>query len=1029
MILKWAPHTGSDGSGRTAVQYLVADRWTKVVAGQKVVELREPKPEILRGDPELVARAIAAAPGKLKYSSAVASLHLNDVDVEKFNSGDPAARAAVSDYIDGWHEAAFSGLPRSAWPPVLVATHTHTKRLELNFLCPRAIMVGDKLRSYNPAPPGPASRRIWNALTDSHNLKNRWADPLDPARERAVRVPDHILKDQRAAGRLALRSTSRKDVRELIADQIARRVDEGEITDRASVLRHLQSAGFEVVRTTKRSITIADPNDVDDHKKRLRLEGPIFVASFDAPTYLAARHREHPGGATQREMLRDEFLITAPERLEKELKFRAQTNHRLASEIAAATPPAEPVNLDADRIYFRRLSEPEPDNPLEFSDDRDASGRIHRRVRDVDAARISPAVARAQPDRAPGRPGPARADSRGATAERPAHAPRSPGGLRLPDAVLARANRTGKVFESKDNLRTLSRRHLDRGSRISAMPLHSDAHDIVEQRGPAALAEMRRRNERDRRLFSQAARLARSEWSLEKRTEWKQRYLDRLYSGPPLDVDLLKDIRYIDTRAREIQFWDGCTVRDEGDKITADWATQSSIELLVAQARAAGWQSVKFTGRDRDVAALVVEAHRLGLSVDGHPAPEPAPSPTAGGAPERPEPEKHMPTPDASTPPKPGRARPQKFIPDPPDYKDRVRRDVDLRALAEAFDYRFDPEKSSKTWPCYKHVVTGRRLLISQKDDRSWIWQDRETKRGGDAFHLAADVLGLDLKADFPRIKRELARFVGSSPSNDRPPPRPLSAADKPGDFSAIRAAWEAAGRVATPDYLTQARMIPPTTLTDQRFADTFRVVRGDVAFPYFNRAGELTGFERRRTPTSPDQPKASFSEGGKVGIWKSNSTEADTALTVCESPIDCMSHYFLNPNRRATTRYVALRTGAEPAAGLREAIRAMPADAVIVGACDAGEAGEGYQMLIEQIAREEGRRFVEHRSRLKKDWNDELRARVTRALAQIDQARQGQAAAPAPIERPAEPAAAQRAEQRAAIEELQEDDGPEPGM
>lgn len=106
-----------------------------------------------------------------------------------------------------------------------------------------------------------------------------------------------------------------------------------------------------------------------------------------------------------------------------------------------------------------------------------------------------------------------------------------------------------------------------------------------------------------------------------------------------------------------------------------------------------------------------------------------------------------------------------------------------------------------------------------------------------------------------------------------------------------------------------------------------------------------------------------------------------------------------------------------------------MPADAVIVGACDAGEAGEGYQMLIEQIAREEGRRFVEHRSRLKKDWNDELRARVTRALAQIDQARQGQAAAPAPIERPAEPAAAQRAEQRAAIEELQEDDGPEPGM
>lgn len=1035
MILKWSKHTGSDGSGRQAVAYLVAPEWKKEVAGVKVLERRMPPPEVLHGDPELVARAIESAPGRLKYSSCVASFHKADIDIQAFNNGDPAARQAVNDYIDGWMDAAYAGLPRSARPPVLVSTHTHASRLELNFLAPRAVLVGDKLKAYNPAPPGPARQRLFNALDDFYNSKNCWADPRDPARERLVKVPDHILKDARAAGRLNLRSTSRKDVREVIADQIARRIDRVEITDRSSIVAHLRAAGFQIVRETKKSITIADPADPADHKKRLRLEGPFFTADFDARRYLDERRRATPQGGTAREIDRMLFRSTAEQRLIKELAFRAQTNAALAAQIAAAVPPVDPIDLDADRIFFNRLPEPEPYNPLESDDDRDRSrSGLYGRARHAEPPRPNiPAAARARPAPGRGRPTGPSAGNPGAGAERPGHAPGRLGALRLPDAILARSRRAGAVFESKDNLCQLSRRHLDRGSRISAMPLHADAHDFLEQRGPPALAEMRRRSQRDRRLASQSARLTREGWSIEKRAEWKQQYLDRLYSGPPLNSDLLLDIRFIDTRAKEIQFWDGCRVRDEGDRIVADWASQSSIELMVAQAQAAGWEPVRFTGRARDVAALVAEAHRQGLSVDGHPGLEPAPTPTATQGPERPDDEEfHMPKPTPSSP-KPSRQQRPKFLPDPPGYLKRLKEEVDLVAVAEKHGFVFDEEKSTKDWPCWRFPATGReprRILIGKNKSDEWVWQDRETKRGGDVFNFLGEQLNLDprIGLEFNQLKREAAKFIGATPpSNDSPPsrsPRPASADDEPRDFSQIRATWAEARRDPAPRYLTDDRQIPHEILADPRFVGSFRIVSNNVAFPYHDAAGAMVGFERRWTPSRPGQAKANYVEGGAVGIWQSNESPLDTELVVCEGPIDCMAyHGLLQKAERSAVRYATIRKGGEPVAALRKAIAALPAGGKVVGAVDNDSAGDDYLQTIRELARELGREFVERRAVHAKDWNDELRYQAELRAREAT-------AAPTQAERAVEPAAAAPiVEPVPPIVEQIEDDYPSPGM
>lgn len=194
MILVWAKH--QSGSAAAAIDYLLDRQVTKLVGRTRTTVHRSPAPEVLRGSPEAVGAYIDGLPFVARYRSATLSMAEEDVPVRLFNAGDPLWRRKVDAAISLFLQVSFSGIPARSRPPVLVATHTHLGRLEINMLMPRGVGApGETLRSWNPHPPLMSSRRDWDAFVDVVNDVLGWADPRCPIRRRWISGPSWMQKE------------------------------------------------------------------------------------------------------------------------------------------------------------------------------------------------------------------------------------------------------------------------------------------------------------------------------------------------------------------------------------------------------------------------------------------------------------------------------------------------------------------------------------------------------------------------------------------------------------------------------------------------------------------------------------------------------------------------------------------------------------------------------------------------------------------------------------------------------------------
>lgn len=165
------------GSADAALGYLEAGYL--VSSRNKQGILREPAPEVVRGDPAATARVVNASPYRWKYSSGVLSFAPTD----RLNEEQQAR------VMEEFESVLFPGFSRDRFS-VCWVRHQHTGRLELHFLAARTdLQTG---RSYNPAPPG--SRRIFDSFRDKINAEHGLASPTDPLRARKERVPGHLAK-------------------------------------------------------------------------------------------------------------------------------------------------------------------------------------------------------------------------------------------------------------------------------------------------------------------------------------------------------------------------------------------------------------------------------------------------------------------------------------------------------------------------------------------------------------------------------------------------------------------------------------------------------------------------------------------------------------------------------------------------------------------------------------------------------------------------------------------------------------------
>ncbi|VUA85603.1 DNA relaxase mbeA [Klebsiella pneumoniae] len=145
---------------------------------------------------------------------------------------------------------------------VLWVEHQDKGRLELNFLIPNTeLLTGKRLQPYYDRADRPridAWQTIVNGRLGLH-------DPNAPENRRVLVTPSALPE-------------AKQEAAETITRGLLALASSGEVKNRQDVTEVLENAGFEVVRTTKNSISIADP----DGGRNIRLKGAIYEQSFNA---------------------------------------------------------------------------------------------------------------------------------------------------------------------------------------------------------------------------------------------------------------------------------------------------------------------------------------------------------------------------------------------------------------------------------------------------------------------------------------------------------------------------------------------------------------------------------------------------------------------------------------------------------------------------------------------------------------------------------------------------------------------------
>ena len=242
MIVKFHPRGRGGGAG--PVDYLLGK------------DRQRDGASVLQGKPEEVRELIDASPHAKKYTSGVLSFAEKDLP--------PGQRETL---MASFERVLMPGLDKDQYS-VLWVEHQDKGRLELNFLIPNTeLLTGRRLQPYYDR----ADRPRIDAWQTVVNGRLGLHDPNAPENRRALVTPSALPKTKLEAA-------------ETITRGLLALASSGELKTRQDVTEALESAGFEVVRTTKSSISIADP----DGGRNIRLKGAIYEQSFNAGEGLRA---------------------------------------------------------------------------------------------------------------------------------------------------------------------------------------------------------------------------------------------------------------------------------------------------------------------------------------------------------------------------------------------------------------------------------------------------------------------------------------------------------------------------------------------------------------------------------------------------------------------------------------------------------------------------------------------------------------------------------------------------------------------
>lgn len=277
-------------------------------------KVREVAPEVLRGDPEQTRELIDSLDFNRKYTSGVLSFSEADIKPEQKQK-----------IMDSWEGALFPGMGKNQYS-VLWVEHRDKGRLELNFVIPNVeLQSGKRLQPYYDK----ADRNrvdAWQTLT---NAAYGFTDPHDPERSMTLTPAQNLPKGRQEA-----------------AEAITSGLLVLGVENRAQVITALSEAGLEVVRQTKSSISIKDP----EGGQNLRLKGALYAENYRGGQELRAAREAAERGYREG---RENRIREASSRFERGIELRRDF-------LAERYKPTETKALDArsiERASLDRVSD------------------------------------------------------------------------------------------------------------------------------------------------------------------------------------------------------------------------------------------------------------------------------------------------------------------------------------------------------------------------------------------------------------------------------------------------------------------------------------------------------------------------------------------------------------------------------------------------------------------------------------------------------------------------------------------------
>lgn len=260
---------------------------------------------VLRGDPDLSQSIAESLEFKNKYT--VGCLSFEEPNLT------PKAKDEI---MDKFEKTMFAGMEKDQYN-ISWIEHTDKGRLELNFFIPNVELRTDKrLQPYYDKADRPLTHNFQTVINTEYGLTN----------------PDSLEKKQLLKVDLTTPRPT-KEFKEAVHSMILDRAAKGEIKSQDNLVSIFNEAGLEVSRTTKKSISIKNP----DGGRNIRFDGELYGKEFYEQTRTIEEFRKYVGeqqsgklGESRED--HERAYSRAVEQLGKEIDKRTEKHNKLYPE-------------------------------------------------------------------------------------------------------------------------------------------------------------------------------------------------------------------------------------------------------------------------------------------------------------------------------------------------------------------------------------------------------------------------------------------------------------------------------------------------------------------------------------------------------------------------------------------------------------------------------------------------------------------------------------------------------------------------